>query len=496
MALLSVGLANAMRASVLLCEDPATCPADLELARAGLGAEVLPVDVLLELDAGGWVEGTDLDEAFDRAEADALAALDGRRWAALESAADTLVDLAARHPGTLPTARLVRAWYLQGVARLERGRDEGWAYSFRQAAALADGAEIPLPGSDARHTQAWLDEQRKLLVGGRGTLLLDDVPAGAAVYVDGRPVGRDAVSLLPGNHRVTAVLTGKLRTWKAEVPVLAGRSSRVAVHFARGDDAVWVRARLEDSFDLLTAPPEVVDLLVSWCERSGADELELVQVVDERRRADRPAVTLSLPEEGRPVAADGERVDMGDGVPATYAEEVVEVHAALATRPEDVPHLRVVYFDPRARRLRAEAAPPEVVPPEPPRVRAALDLGWLGWMDRGHATLDVGVDGRLGPVELGGRIGLLRAGTPYNLRQDWVDRQLYHLGLSAGWAPPGRFVPYVAVGPDLYVPIAVGGHVALGGRAELGGGWLLRAHVDALLTDAGPGWGVGAGLGR
>ena len=84
----------------------------------------------------------------------------------------------------------------------------------------------------------------------------------------------------------------------------------------------------------------------------------------------------------------------------------------------------------------------------------------------------------------------------YRLRQDWVDRQLYHLGALVSWAPPGRLVPYVAGGPDLYVPIAVGGHLSAGGKAELGGGWVVRAHVDGLVADTGLGWGVGAGLGR
>lgn len=487
----------AERVTVLLCEDAEGCARDLATARAALGEEVAirPVDVLLELDAGGWAAGVDQKARLAAALAAADEAAARRRWAALDAATAEALDALARWPGTVPGELLFRVHFLRGVAALGRGRDQGHAYHFRQAAAVVDGEPPPLPTDDPAVTRAWLDELRKLTVGGRGTLLVTGAPADAEVRVDGRLVEGGSAALWPGNHRVTVVAEGRLATWRAEVPVVAGRATTVAVDLLPTDDAGWVQAELRAAFDRLDAPAPVIDRLADWCAREEADELELLLVVDERQRPPVVPVDISERPAKRPEAADGERVDMGDGVRSTFAEEVVEVHARAGERPVEVARLRVIWFDPRTRRLGAEPAPVDPVPPADPPVRAGAEVGWLTFMDRHHATVEVGLGAPVGPFEIEGRLGLWRADLAYNLRADWVDRQVYPLGAALRWRPPGAVAPWVALGPELVVPVAVGGRLQAGVDARFAG-WTARAGGTALLTDAGFGWGLLLGAGR
>ncbi len=499
MLLLALTAIAASRATYLLCEDPTSCPEDLAFAQGALGADVAAVDVLLELDGGGWVGAVDEKARFATGLGDAQTAVEGKKWAAAESSVDDALHALEAWGGTVPPEQLFRLWFLQGAARLGRGRDASYAYSFRQAASVADGRSFELPITDSAVTRAWLDEQRKLTVGGKGILLIEQAPEHATISVDGRALapGTRSVHLFPGNHRLTAVMDGRLRTWNADVPVLAGRTSTVSVTFARGDDGVWVRGRLHEAFDSQTAPPEVLDLLSDWTARAGVTTLELVEVVEERRTETPTAVDVSLPVEGRPPAADGERVDMGDGVPSTFHEEVVDVHQAEITdRPLDVTRLRILYYDPVTRRIRSEPDAPQVVDVTERRFHLGGEFGYLGWEGRQHATLDLGCGWDVGVLGIEARVGVARADVAYNLTPEWVDKQIYRVAVAARWKPDWPVAPTVALGPELYVPVAVGARLSGGVEARIGSGWLARAELHGDLLDQGLGWGVGIGVGK
>lgn len=508
-ALLSLALVAPARAEplvqrgLLVCPDTRTCEEDAEWLRSIADGGPGGFDVLDFEDSfapGSNPDGLAEGEAWRDALAQVRDAALAEKWGPARESADRAVEALAAWKGPASTQELFDLWYLRGAAALETGRDEAWAYSFRQAAAIANGQPLALsaPEITAKAKRAWKDEQRKLFVGGKGTLVLSGGPAGTRWTVDGRPADEGEVYLLPGNHRVSAIAPGQVRSWTAEVPVLAGRSSAVSPDFALTDDAAWLYWSLDDAITSLEAPDPVLDLLVAWAEEHEVDELRLMRVEEVDETPDLPKVELSDPPADRPAAAAGERFDAGDGVPTTYEDEVV--HRYLAPAEEHVvrvKRVRMAWFDPKTRRLSTDPRAATPLAARPERLRLGLRTGAVGMMQRLHGSLDLQLAVPVGPVEVDARLGLVRADQAYNLYADWVDQQLYHLYLGARWAPDWWLAPYAAVGAEVYAPAALGGRAGGGLQARFDGGhWLFEVEGSAALLDEGLGWGAGLGLSR
>ncbi len=505
MLLLVVNLANAATplAGLLLCDDDATCKDDVTYAHGVVGdtPAITPIDLFLVLDAGGWSEGGDQRDRFDRALLNAQDALDRSRWAQMDAAvADGLAALSL-WPGQVSDQDLFNIYFYQGIARVAE-KKAGEAYSFREAAAVGDGVIQRLPTEDARFTRVWLDESRKLLVGGRGTIEVEGDLDGIAVQVDGRAVKDPSkISLLPGNHRLTATRPNGIRTWAADVPVLAERTSRVKPEFTKEGDANWVRAQLGGAMDSLSAPSEVTDLLAGWCAQHQVTELELLQVRVKTIDHPLPALDITAPPATRPKAADGEPVDFGDGVPSTFAEAVQQARADAERPPTEERELKVVYFDPRSKLFHADTVLPQVVDHPPEHFRIGATVGYASLLGHHHAGFDLGFLGEVGRFGVEADVGVARADMPYDLQPNWVDRQLYHIDLMARWAPlPGRVTPFAALGPEVYIPISVGARVTAGVEGRFASTWVAHGEGFASVADSKLnvplGWGVGLGVSR
>ncbi len=497
--------------SMLVCPAEDACDDDAAWVDGAKGLDETPIvrlDLLLERDNAGWVGGTDTRAALAAAVADAEAAAEKGRWAAVASAvAEAKLALVAIR-GDVRSQTLFAVWFLDGAAALARGEDRGHEYSFRQAAAIAAAAEgageaVKLPPHDEAAARAWADERRKLAVGGEGTVALSG-PPGTRWSIDGAALGAGVteVDLLPGNHRLVATRAGTVRSWQGDAPVLAGRTVAVTATFTPADSAAWLHARLDEAFDSLQGPPELTRLLGEWARRHDLAAVRLVRVDSVDVRAAAP-LTFGAADPLRPAAADGERVDHGDGIPSTYAEEVLAVEADGQPRGGSTERrLRVMWFDPALERFTLDAAP---TLPRPdlaePRFRVGLHLGYAGMMAHHHATVDLGGAWRVtelagGGLDLEARLGLARADAPYNLYAGWVDQQLYHASLGVRWAPSWDIAPFVAAGPELYVPVAFGARIATGAQVRIERRWLAVAEVHGGWLDQGPAWGAGLSLGR
>lgn len=491
-------------AGLLLCDDESTCKGDIAYAEGVVGKEpaITPIDLFLVLDAGGWSEGGDQRERLEKSLFDAKDALDRGKFGALDTAVNDGLNALTLWPGAVKPDDLFSLYFLQGVARVARGKG-GATYSFRQAAAVSDGVVQKLPTDEAKFTRVWLDESRKLLVGGKGWIELEGELAGLDIRVDGRPVsnGVRKIALLPGNHRLTATKPNGIRTWQVDVPVLAERTSRVTPEFTKEGDANWVKAQLGGAMDTLQAPLEVTDLLASWCAQHNVDEIELMQVRIERVTHPLPPVDMTAAPVTRPEAAEGEAVDMGDGVPTTYGEAVVQARADSERAPTDNPRLKIVYFDPKSRQFHADSVIPVLVDHPPEHFRIGADIGYTSILGHNHGSLGLNFLGEAGPLGLQLDLGVLRSDTPYNLQVGWVDRQLYHVDLMVRWAPlPGRVTPFLAFGPDVYIPVAFGGRAQVGVEARFASTWVAQVSgsgtVASSKLDVPFGWGVGLGVAR
>lgn len=486
--------------AVLVCPPDDTCDGDAAWVEASGGftdAPVVRLELLLERDNGGFAAGVDTRAALAATLLRARAAAAKGRWAAVDAAVDDAHTALATVHGDVNTQTLFDIWYLDGAAAVARGEDREQEYALRQAAAIGEGQEIKLPAKNEALDRAWADERRKLVVGGTGTLALEG-PSDARWSVDGVALGPGVAELrlLPGTHRVVASRAGTVRSWQAEAPVLAGRTVTITAGFSEADTATWLHARLDEAFDTLQGPPELTALLSEWGQRHGVSAMRLVQVEDLPATRGDPA-RVGGADPMRPAAADGERVDHGDGIPSTYTEEVLAAEEARREQAPGAPErrLRVMWFDPTLQRFSPDGPAPVREDLQERRFRVAIALGYQGMMGHHHAAGDVVGAWRVGPVDIEGRLGLVRADSPYNLYEEWVDPQLYHVALGVRWAPETTLAPYVYLGPEIYVPAAVGARLELGGQLRIERRWLLTLGANGGWLDQGPSWGASVGLG-
>ncbi|MFH1463829.1 MAG: hypothetical protein ABIO70_05530 [Pseudomonadota bacterium] len=493
------------RVSMLLCDGQGSCAEDAAWIEAqGLlqGEVLVLVDLLLELDAGGWVDGANERGALEESLTKARAAAAEGRWGAVEAATDRAYAALDRWPGTLPPETLFDLAYLQGAARLHARKNLGHEQSFRQAAAMLDGPPGALPSDDGDAGRAFTDEQRKLRMAGTGTLLLGLVPPETRIWVDGRPVPpeTDELTLAPARHRVTALGRDGIHTWQADVPVLGERVSRVIIDLPVHSSAAWVTEELGSAFSTLQAPDELRDLLAGWCKRHRAQQVRLLRVTQASKAQEVSPLTVGPSSPTRPEAAQGEAVDHGDGIPTTYE---AQLEADLAQREDVHAHeserrLNVIFFDPLTGHLHADGGTPAALTASPTRhLRLGARVGYAGMIARHHAELDLEVATHLGAFWLGGSLGLARADVEYRLYPDWNDRQLYRVAAGARWVPrERRLSPFLGLEAQAWIPVTLGVRALAGGELSLGAGWLVQADVHTDATGRGLGWGGGVGVGR
>jgi hypothetical protein len=495
---------------LLVCDDMQDCARDatfIESVEGGSGRPFLPVEIVLAPEEVG--AGEEIDRPMEwRSALDAAEALvaKGRGEAALKELDRAQAAMRA-WPEVVPQKDLVMAHWLRGAALL-LSTGSGYEYDFRQAAALSNvgrATSFEFPAAPDKVEAAWTAEQRKVVNGGTGRLKLGDAGPNVVYSVDGVPTATRELTLLPGLHRVTASSPGAIRTWVAEVPVLPARTAEVTADFAPVDDLPWVHDGLDQAFATLQAPGELTELLAAWCKRHGIQKLEVL-AVEETARAAR-SVDVKISDARRKVE---ETKTVGeDGLPMTFSERVVATHEdAISAHAETIQRVRVVFFDPRTQRFGTDAGSQALLMDvaEPQRLTVGLEGGYTSMLDRNHATGDVALGWTLrGPIRVEARVGLAHADEPYNLYTDWVDGNVYHAALGLGWAAPTRVTPFLVVGPEVYVPVAVGGRadaglqVALGGRDARphgGGEWLARIGGHGSFLDAGLSYGAGASLAR
>lgn len=501
-----------VEAAVVLCTGEAGCDHDAARIAALGGDGGLPfvtMDVLLELDAGGWVAGVNERERYLARLVQAREAFAAGQWAQVEALCIEGIDALSRWPGTASAEDVFQLWYMRGAAELARGQDQSWEYSMRQAAALVGGGTAPFPpGEQTEARRAFSDALRKLKTDGQGSLMLLGVEPGTTIWVDGRALdaGSDEATLYPGNHRITARRPGSRQTWKAEVPILAERTSAVELSFPDPSDGGWVAARLVDAFDTMDAPESVDSILADFCQRNELRSLRLVRLSDGSLPDRAPTVGVSVAPETRSPASAGEAVDMGDGLPATYEAQVDQRYQDQhSSNPGDRPErLRVVYFDPQARRFHTDAGTAALLQaPSADRFRIGVSGGYTRMLEHHHATMDLVFSGRAwqapvaaavpGNLRVEGRLGVARGDSEYNLTETWVDRNLWHAAASARWDLGRRLSPYLGVGAEVYIPVAVGLRADLGAELALADGWLVSGGGAAAVLP-GDGGAVSLGL--
>lgn len=188
---------------------------------------------------------------------------------------------------------------------------------------------------------------------------------------------------------------------------------------------------------------------------------------------------------------------MGDGVPATYEDEVGFRHeAALQERHEAARRLRVVFFDPATRRFSSESTFAAALDAGPRRFRVGLQAGYTALMGHHHGAADAVLAWRLGLLAVEGRLGAARADAPYDFYPDWQDRHLYHALAGARWWPDRAVAPFVGAAAEVYAPVAFGGRVHSGVQWTFLPGWTGALEAHAALLTTGPAWGVALGLAR
>ncbi len=498
--LASLALASPVQRGLLVCPDLRSCEQDAEwLAPIGGGGpggfELLDFERVIAV--GAVPDGLADRDAYEAALAQARTAMERGRWGAVLEASQAGLAALSRWRGPVKTQELFDLYYMRGAAAVELGRDRSQAYSFRQAVAVANGQDLPRPASSSAVQQAWLDEQRKAMVAGKGELVLGGGPPGTGWKVNGRTVPAGTVSLLPGNHRVSATAPGQVRSWTVDVPILPERSSRVEPDFASYEEQAAVYAALVQAVDTLQAPDPLKDLLVAWCQAHGVEELRLMRLFEVVEPLAVSPVLLGPEPKDRPAAAAGEAVDMGDGVPTTFEGEVLQRHRAKDEgHVQRTTRLRMVFFDPATRRFSADPSVSTALQESPERLRLLARAGGMRAMGRSHLGLDLGLLVPVGPLRIDGRLGWVRADRPYNLYEDWVDHQLAHLYLGARWSPEWAVAPFLGAGVEVLAPAAVGGRLGTGVDLRFARDWQAEVELAGGLLDKGLQLGGGLALGR
>jgi hypothetical protein len=225
-----------------------------------------------------------------------------------------------QHPEALSLERLANTFIFLGASQLLNGEAKAAQRSFQQAlsASPTTQPDSGLFGSDVQ--TAFTDAQQAFSQQPPGTLAIDSVPPGAAVTVDGKPVGvtpLPALTLHGGRHPVVLSRPG-YRPATAYPHVAPGQRAELKPSLELLPEVATVRATVarataEPAFAAAALPPEVAALgerlgaryvvLAAVSEKKGHPGAE-VQVWDVRTQARLRGVKVD-PRAKRP----GERVE-------------------------------------------------------------------------------------------------------------------------------------------------------------------------------------------
>jgi len=490
-------------AALLLCEAQSLCEEDAAWV-ASLGVledrELAALEALVALDAAAVGDGGSPRARFEAALADANQAALRGKWRATEEAVARAGAALADWPGSPEPEALFTYFALEGAALAHRGEDDAHLYSFRQAAAMTGIRTSPeLPLDDKASREAWLDARRTLAVEGEGTLALAGLAPDTKVYVDGHYKGRGslAVALTPGTHRVVAERTDQLRPVVVQAPVLGGRVTNLTVDFPEEEGLAWLQQRLDATFAGAPAPDPLLDLLADWCAERGLSGLQVLQVERDRTAPAPPALVISAADRTRPEAADGEALELGDGVPVTLTREIALRHEGAVDdlAPVELRRLKTLWFDPASRRIDLHQPPAAPLPRRDPLSVSAWG-GYTGALERRHAGAGLGVDKRRGGLGIEARVGVLQADRDYALYPEWTDARLWSVYAGALWSPERRLAPAAGLGLAVLAPVALGPQLSLGVELELGSAWEIRTQGAGAWLDGAPSLSLSAGLAR
>ncbi len=481
--------------TLLLCQEADRCEEERQWLATVVPGLTVVVDALHSRDTFVAAEG---EEAFAAAVQEADYAVVDRKWRTALKHLDAAAAVLERWPGTVENHLLVRMYLLRGVA-LRRLGEPGWELALRQASAMAWKGEPDPRGLEPEDQLALDTERRKSLAGGGGTLVVDGE---SELFVDGLPVERRSLDLPAGQHRLTAVEAGRLRTFVATVPVLPAREVTVRPEWGPTDDAAWLVGELSRGVSTLDADPRALALLGDWCARHDAAMLTLAEVVPAVMAGVAPQLSVSAVDPLRPAASAGEAVRTEEGIPATFEAATAEVTEVAPARAVTSWRLRSAYFDPVSRRLSAEPAPVRVADTvDARRFRLSARLGWWHQLEREHATLDARGDFQLdGGWSLLGEAGAVVADRDYNFYADWTGATLLHAAFSTRWTGARPVAPVLGAGLEVQAPLWAGAFAEGGAAIHFDRDWsgevLGRVGVGLAGPGVNLGYGGGLSLGR
>lgn len=183
-------------------------------AAAMLVAELKNLDGVTVVDAKKPALADPHAEGLDRARkaVEHAKELRGKRKFRLadEALNKAIADYKASAPGVADVGELVDAWALLSAVQYNTGRDDEGSKSLQLALALAPARELPLAKTSTLFSRVVEDTRKQVQASGKGSLLIESMPSGAGVFVDGVPLGSTPLSVKdvpPGQH-----------LWKVQMP--------------------------------------------------------------------------------------------------------------------------------------------------------------------------------------------------------------------------------------------------------------------------------------
>src|SRR5262249_38240390 len=122
---------------------------------------------------------------------------------AADALAKAIAAYKANAGGVADVGEVVDAYALLSAVEYNTGRDDEGLKSLSTALALAPDPDLPLPATSQEFARVVADTRQAVKDAGRGTLQLETTPSGAAVVVDGIPLGNTPLQVKevpPGSH--------------------------------------------------------------------------------------------------------------------------------------------------------------------------------------------------------------------------------------------------------------------------------------------------------
>ena len=106
-----------------------------------------------------------------------------------EALTKAIADYKAAAPGVVDVGELVDAWALLSAVQYNTGRDDEGQKSLQLALALAPNRELPLAKTSVLFSRVVEDTRKQVQSTAKGSLLIESMPSGDGVFVDGVPLG-------------------------------------------------------------------------------------------------------------------------------------------------------------------------------------------------------------------------------------------------------------------------------------------------------------------